>query len=221
MSTINMEDLKPNSNKYKNDLLSGKDSSEKREKLNPVVKKGSVISTKKPLGQKFKDSFMGEDAKEVKDYLFFDVIVPGIKNAILSTISMLLTGEPYYDSRRSNIRRDRDRGSTYSYNSIYRNSSDRRASERRRRDRYYEVDDKIDYRHIILNERGDAEEVVHQMREIIRKNGYVTIAELFDLIDIPGNFNDNNWGWDDERDIALRRVSSGYLIDVAEARYLE
>lgn len=219
MSTVNMEDLKPNSNKYKNDLL-GNESTQNREKLKPVVKKGNVVSTKKPLGQKFKDSFMGEDAKEVKEYLFFDIVIPGIKNAFMSTLNMLLFGEPYYDRNR-NDRRYRDRSSVYSYNDIYRNSrdSDRRKT-RRDKNKYYEEDDRIDYRHIVLNERDDAEEVIFQMRERIRKAGYVTIAELFDLVDIPGNFNDNNWGWDDERDITLRRISSGYLINVAEARYL-
>lgn len=164
---------------------------------------------------------MGEDAKEVKDYLFFDIIVPGIKNAFMNTLNMLLFGEPYYDNRRNyGGRRDRERRTTYSYDSLYRNSSDGRRSEKRRRERYYEEDDRVDYRHIVLDTRDDAEEVIFQMRERIRKEGYVTIAELFDLVDVPGNFNDNNWGWDDERDIRLRRISSGFLIDVSEARYV-
>lgn len=219
MATVNMDDLRPNSNKYKNDLLNN-ETSKGREKLKPVVKKGGVVSTKKPLGQKFKDSFMGEDAKEVKDYLFFDIIVPGIKNAFMSTLNMLLFGEPYYDNRRTYDRRHRERRQNYSYDSLYRNSSDNRRSERRRRDRYYEEDERVDYRHIVLDTRDDAEEVIFQMRERIRKEGCVTIAELLDLVDVPGNFNDNNWGWDDERDIGLRRISSGYLINVTEARYL-
>ena len=217
MSTVNIDNLKPNSNRYKKDLLSGNETSEKREKLSPVVKKENIVSTKKPLGQKMKESFMGEDAKEVKDYLFFDVIIPGIKNAFMSTLNMLLFGEPYYDNRRNYSRKDRDRGSIYSYDSLY----NRRTSEKHKRERYYEKDDRIDYRHIILDNRDDAEEVIFQIRELIRKDGYATIAELLDLVDLPSNFNDHDWGWEDERDISLRRISSGYLINVAEARYIK
>ena len=47
------------------------------------------------------------------------------------------------------------------------------------------------------------------------------LKSLLDLVDVPGRYTDNNWGWDDDRDIGIRRVSSGYLIDVAEPKYLD
>ena len=79
----------------------------------------------------------------------------------------------------------------------------------------------MDFRNIVLRQRDDAERLIEEMRRRIRNNDSASVADLLDLIDIPGRYTDNNWGWDDERDIGIRRVSSGYLIDVAEPKYLD
>ena len=63
--------------------------------------------------------------------------------------------------------------------------------------------------------------MVNRLRERIDEYEQATVADLFDLIDVSSNYVDNNWGWADPHDIGIRRVSSGYLIDVAEARHLD
>lgn len=207
MAEVNMEDLRPNSHKYKADQ-------ERKEKLKSVVNKGNIVSTKRPFGKKLLDSFLTEDGDDIKTWLIVDVIIPGIKNTVLDMLQMAFFGET------------RSRGSSKyndytSYSSRYRSS---RYSNRDRDNRHnegrYESDDRFDYNNIILRNRDEAERVVEELRKRIRDYKCASIADLFDLLDLSSRYTDNNYGWTDERDIGIRRVSSGYLIDVAEVRYL-
>lgn len=218
MADIDINSLEPNSHKYKKEKAENA-VQKSREKISPVINKDSIVSTKKPFGKKLAETFMTEDAGDVKSWLIMDVIIPGLKNTILDMISMLFFGETNSRSRR-NRRRDRD--DRVNYSSYYRESSyDRR--EYRRKDDRYDSDDRIDFRNIIVRNRSEAERIIEAMRDRIRnsESESVSVAELLDLIDAPSRYTDNNYGWDDERDIGIRRVSSGYLIDVAEPKYIK
>lgn len=223
MADIDVNSLEPNSHKYKTEKANGggKRVPESREKVSPIVKRDQVVSTKKPLGKKFAETFMTEDTKDVKSWLLMDVIIPGVKNTILDILSMMFFGE--VDSRRGRGRRrkDDDRRDYSSYYSGSSSSRNRLDSRRRRDDSYYDSDDRVDFRNIVLRNRGDAEDLIEEMRRRIKVEGSVSVATLLDLVDVPGRYTDNNWGWDDDRDIGIRRVSSGYLIDVAEPKYLD
>lgn len=216
MATVNLEDLKPNSHVYKESIQ--KEEKQDKKKLETVVKKGGVVSTKKSLGDKFQDIFLSEDVKDIKGYIIFDTIIPGIKNLILDVIEMAFFGSS--GSRRSTGSRREKEHTNYSsyYKSEYKSS---RRDRRDREERRYEADEKVDYRRIILKYRDDAERVVDQMRERIRTYETVSIADLFELVGITGKYTDNNWGWVDENDIGIKRVSDGYLIDVTEAVLLD
>lgn len=206
MATVNIDDLKPNSNAYR----------ESRDRLDPIIKRGSVVSTKKPFSQKLKDTFIGEDIEDVKKYIMMEVIIPGVKKTILSAIRMAFFGEPeddHYYSRNSTRHTD--------YAGRYKGRSYSTASPRKREREYRSDDEKVDYKNIVLRNREDAEDLVDEMKERIRKYGSVSIADLFDLINVTGNYNDNNWGWRDERDIGIRRINSGFLLDVRRAEYLD
>lgn len=215
MATVNIDDLKPNSNAYKKSLSEEKVSNSKQ-KLAPIVSSNSVVSTKKSLGKKFAETFIEEDVKDVKEYVIFDVIIPGIKNTILDCMEMIFFAG---SSRRGSSRSRSD--DHYSYSARYKyksSSSSSREKERRRED---DDDRDVDYRDIILKDKGAAQDVVDQMRGRIAEYGSASIADLFDLIDITGKYTDNNWGWTKESDIDYRRVSRGYLIDVREAKLLD
>lgn len=208
---VDMSNLEPNSHKYK--------AEKNREKIQPVINKDQVVSTKKPFGKKISETFMTEDAKDIKTWLIMDVLIPGVKSTILDIISMMFFGELSSSRNRSS---SRSRNGRTNYSSIYRDSYDRNERNRRRRDDSYESDDNVDFRNIVLRERRDAERLIEEARRRIRDSSSqaISIAELLDLIDAPSRYTDCNWGWDDERDIGIRRVSSGYLIDVAEPKYI-
>jgi len=197
-------------------IISEKD----KEPVKPVVSKSSIVSTHKSLGEKFVDTFMSETVDDVKSWLMVDVIIPGIKNTILDMLGMMFFGGGDYSRRGHSRGYDRER---VSYNSYY--SSDRRSEsrsrDRRDRDDGPRRDGKIDYRNIIFRDRRSAEALVDELHRRIEDYNQVSIAEMFDLMEVTGKYTDNNWGWTRKSDIGIRRVSNGYLIDVAEAEALE
>lgn len=221
MADIKIDDLKPNSHKYKSEMAEKDQNEKKSERLKPVVNRDKIVSTKKGILQKFTDQIFDRDAGDIKTWLVKDVLIPTIQDTILDMIQMMFFGE--VDSRRYDSRdRRRDRGGRRDYGSYYRGESyGGRSSKRSRRDDRYDRDDKIDCRNIILRSRRDAEDVIDEMRKRIHDEGSISVAELFDLIDLPSEYTDNNWGWDREKDIGIKRVSSGFLIDVTEPRYLD
>ena len=224
MAKVNLDAIEPNSHARREERLASvgekssldtkKTSDSEKIKLKPVVKKSGVVSTKKPLGKHFASFFMEKDGTDIRNYIIFDWLIPGIKNGILDILSLMFFDE--VRDKRSSRRREKERTS---YSSYYRGETRRGSSRERERDRYR--DDKIDYQNIILERREDAEDVVDALKERIDKNGAATVADLLDLIDEASQFTDNNWGWTHTRDIGIRRVSRGYLIDVARAEYLD
>lgn len=210
MPNITVSSIEPNSGKYKRE----QESKEDRKKMRPVVKKSALVSTKKSFGRKMAQAFIGEEVQDLKKYFIVDVLIPGIKNTILDLISMMFFNESYRGRGRS-----KDKKYKTSYSSYYDDKKYTSSKSSNRRAYDYD-DDKVDYRDIVLRDRRDAEEIVDNLKERIREYGSASIADLYDLIEMSGKYTDNDWGWDDERDIGVKRVSSGFLIDVAEAKYI-
>lgn len=196
-------------------------SDKKKPKVKKVVDKDDIVSTHKSLGEKFADTFINESVDDVKSWLISDVVVPGIKNTILDMLGMMFFGGSDYSRGRSSRSYDRER---VSYNSYYSSGRrDRRDRDRDRRDRDDgpRRDGKVDYKNIIFRDRHAAEDLVSEMHRRIDDFDQVSIAEMFDMMEVTGKYTDNNWGWTRKSDIGIRRVSNGYLIDVAEAEPLD
>lgn len=215
MATVNIEEFKPNSFKSKEEPAHTKE----RERLKPIVSKSAVVSTKKPLSQKFAETFITEDAANVKSWLISDVVIPGIKNTILDMLNMMFFGGG------STYRRGGSYGSYYNYanksNVSYGHWSSNQQTRSQPNNMTAPVDEKIDYRHIVLRDIRDANAIVDELWERIDRYNQVSVAELLDLANLTGKYTDNNWGWTDKREIGVRRIGGGYLIDVAEAKLID
>lgn len=48
---------------------------------------------------------------------------------------------------------------------------------------------------IVVQNRNDAEEVINQLKSFINRYGYVTIADLYDLVGMSSTFTDVKYGW--------------------------
>ena len=190
-------DYKPNSHRSKQEQTE----KDKEKKVQKVVH-GKVKTKKKKTS--LKDVFISEDAANVKSYVFMDVLVPAVKKAISDIvrdgIDMILYGEAR--SRKSN--------SNASYVS-YRSYSDR---DRREERRYSDsrVRSAYSYDDIILETRGEAEDVLTRMDELIDTYGIVSVADMYDLVGISGNYTDNKYGWTNLRNAEPVRVRDGYML---------
>lgn len=197
-----MEDYKPNSQKSKTEPK------EERQKLEKVVK-GTVKTKKKSELHKFADIFISEDVQNVKSYVFMDLIVPGIKKILFDIITdgadMFLFGG--HGRHKKNTP-----SSSVSYRSYYDQRDDRKYTDNRPKSRTrYERED------IILDSRGEAEEVLERMSELIDTYGMVTVADLYDLIGKSCEYTDNKYGWTNIRNAEAVRVRDGYMLKLPKA----
>lgn len=194
---------KPNSNKYKEEK---KEASEK--KVEKVVQ-GTVKTKKKSEMRKFTDVFISEDASNVKNYILIDVLIPALKKTVsdivTTGIDMLLYGES------GRTKRNTPAGSV-SYRDYYnRKRDDDRRNGVGRTSTGYNYDD------IILDSRGEAEEVLERMNELIETYGEASVADLYDLVGVTGNYTDNSYGWVNLRNAEPVRVRDGYLLKFPKA----
>ena len=195
-----MNDFKPNSHRFKEEQ---KESAEKK-KVEKVIS-GKVKTKKKSEISKFADVFISEDARNVKSYVLLDVLVPAIKKAISDIVTdgidMILYGGTGRSKKRSN-----SNSSYVSYNRYSDHRDDRRG------DSSYRAISRYDFENITLDNRGDAEEVLERMDELLDAYGIVTVSDLYDLVGITGEFTDNKYGWTSLRNAEIVRVRDGYKL---------
>ena len=196
------EDYKPNSNRFKEEQKRVED-----KKVEKII--SSPVITRKRSGiKRIKDDFISEDAKNIKSFIFGDVLLPAMKKAIhdifTEGIDIILYGES-----RGNRRSAADRVSYRSYyDSGYSNYGRYSTRQADRRPSMYEYDD------IILNSRAEAEEVLDRLDELIAQYGLISVADLYDLVGISGDPTNNGYGWTSIRNAKVTRVREGYMIEM-------
>jgi hypothetical protein len=168
---------------------------------------GEVVTRKKPLGSRIRSTFVNENSQNVGQYVLLEVLIPAAKNMLSDAISQGIEKLLFGDSR--------PRGSTgsrpgyTSYNKMARSpgSPGSPIREINRRDRAnHDFDD------IVLSTRGEAEEVLDRLRDLVDEYEIATVADLYDLVGISSSFTDNKWGWYDLKHASVRNIRGGYLV---------
>ena len=193
-----MEDYKSNSHRSKEEL--------KKKEVGKVVT-GEVKTKKKTEVRKFADTFISEDIANVKSYILMDVLIPALKKAISDVVTngidMILYGETSKSKKSATA-------SKISYRSYYERDNDRDDYISSRR-RGYDYDD------VILATRGEAEEVIVRMDELIDMYGIVSVGDYYDLVGIQGDYTAEKYGWTSTRNAQVVRVREGYMIKLPRA----
>lgn len=192
-----MEEYKSNSHKSKEEER--EPVSEKR--IGKVIS-GTVKPKKKSEVQKFANVFISEDVSNVKSYILMDVLVPSIKKAIsdivTNGIDMILYGETGKSKKNSTA-------SKVSYQKYYDGGKKDHILPRSRTS--YEYDE------LLFETRGDADIVLDAMNEIIAQYEVVSVADLYDLANVPNdNYAANKYGWTDIAGGRAVRVRDGYIL---------
>ena len=184
-----MSEFKPNSHRSKSE----------NKKVEKVVS-GKARLKKRSSLDKVKDNFISEDVKNVKSYVIGDVLIPAAKKAISDIVSngidMILYGETR--SKKSST------GATYvSYDRF----SDRRDS---RGERYSSSRSPVySCGEIIVDSRGEAEEVLRQLDALIETYDCASVSDLYEMVGLTGSFTDNRYGWDSIRNVTIYRTRDG------------
>ena len=200
-----MENYKPNSHRSK--IEEQKGSGGERKKLDKVIS-GNAIVKKKSGVHKLTNVFISEDASNVKSYIVSDVLVPAVKKLFFDIIRDGAEMLFYGGTGRS--RSDSYRGNYISYNKFSDRRDDRRYDSPRERSGF-EYDD------IILETKGDAEDVLMQLDALIERYGHCTVADLFDMVGKTGPYTNNKYGWTNLRNAHSVRVREGYLLKMPRA----
>ena len=205
-----MDNYLPNSHKYKESVKAKEASSPSAsdKKIEKVIK-GKALIKKKSEMSKFADVFIAEDMKSVGSYILMDVIVPTVKRAITDVIKngvdMLFYGSKGSSGRSSSASR-------ISYTPYYERSRSRDAYPAEPRTRSRQTFDNL-----LLETRGEAEDVLTRMDELIEAYGIVSVADLYELVGVDGEYTDNNYGWTSLRSAEVVRTRDGYLLSLPKA----
>ena len=192
-----MEEYKPNSNRSKEETATVP------EKHVEKVVTGNVKTKKTGVVKKLANEIVQEDMQNVKSYVFTEVIIPALKRVIsdivTNSIDMILYGE-------SGRRKPNSPASKVSYRSYYDERHDAPRSSVDRTRQFY------DYGEIILENRGEAEEVLDRLGELIDTYRIASVADLCDLVGVESRYTDNKYGWTDIRGADIIRIRDGYLL---------
>ena len=194
-----MEQYPSNSHKSKELRTEEQQPAVEDKKVVEKVVTGPVKMKKKSDFGKIFKNIVSDDAKDIKTYLVSDIVVPTIKKTISDTVDMILFG---------GSRKNRSVASRVSYRSYY--------DEPRTRDvrESAPAPSVVGYDDITLASRGDAEEVLSRMNELIDLYQIVSVADLYDLVGLARNYTDNKYGWTSLRDAEVVRVRDGYKLDL-------
>jgi hypothetical protein len=186
-----------------------------QEKKVEKVVTGNVIQRKKSFSTKLKETFVG-DSRTVGQYIVRDVIIPAAKEVLHDVVNSYMDRMLFHDSR-GPVRRSRGTSSStgprINYGSTSSIRRDPREEQRRNSSRNSDRS-KQDIGDIILEQRVEAEEVIDRMNERINEYGQVSVADLYDMIDVTSVFTDNKWGWYNIEGARARYTRDGYLLDL-------
>lgn len=197
----------PNSQKYKKEQA---EKEEDKKEIHKVVT-GKTIAKKESVSKKFSETFFAESLRNVLRSVWFDGIVPAIKDTFVDSISNATNLMVYGEKRKpkgSNVGKA-------SYASYYKGSSNApERSTRRSSDRYA-------YNEIIFESRGDAQEVKDCLEDIIDRYKMVSIADFYELAGQETSWSDEKYGWFDLDGMTITRDRDGFRIRLPKAEPLD
>lgn len=186
--------LPSNSNKNFQDVKPGKKNREIH---------GAVRQHKKSLAEKLGETFLADDVMNVKEYLFYEVLVPAIKdtfvNFVVSGVNAVIYGDSRRDSRYVGYRGSRGYASS-GYTDYGRSSRQSRtlpASSRTKAP--------SDWRKTLEN-KDEAEDILEDLAEEIAEYGQVTVGAYLDMLHVDNVNTDYKWGWVDLSTAVVRPV---------------
>lgn len=194
------------------------------EKRVQKVVTGKVKKQKKGLGKKVAETFLEDDSKSVASYVFFDILIPAAKELISDMVSggveMFLFGEKRGRSASRNTTRQGSRSYT-SYGNYYKQNDRDERDRRRDRDISRPSRSMHNFDEIILETRGEAEDVLAHLVDLTIDYDQATVADFYDLVGVTSEYTDRRYGWTDLRDASISRVRGGYLINLPRTRPLD
>lgn len=181
------------------------------EKITKRVVTGKVTRRKKSLNTRLRETFLGDDTGNVFLYVFESVLIPALKDMITDagteTIQRMIYGEDRTRRDRTRSARPSTFGGGPNSTPYNRYSGSNRRTEPRTPNRpsrpFRELDD------IFLDDRGEAEDVLVQLEEIIETYEQTSLKDLYEILGQNFSHVHEKWGWTNLKDAQIRRARDG------------
>ena len=194
---------------------SNSNKSKERQKREKIVK-GKVIQKKPSMTKQITDTFFGEDVDNIREYVIFDVLIPAIKDTFFDVITGGLSMTLFGTGSKKSSKLTRDKGNSYvSYNSIYNSGKEKPREIDRSIRSMYNFDD------IILESKGEAEEVLSNLVDLIDDYQIACVGDLYEFLGIPSEFTDHNYGWTNLSGASVKRVRNGYVLNLPKPKLIK
>lgn len=182
----------------------------KEEKKLEKVVTGEVTQVKKPLGQRLKLMVTGIEFRGASQYVFFDVLIPAVKNMVVDAVDVGVKRMIYGDSAPRNQYSGRSRTT---YNSPVNRGRDSVMLPKQppysppARSSRASTD-------VVLSSREEAELVLTTMQDIIEKYDFASVSDFNTILGQPSTYVDNNWGWSGLQYVEIRQIREGWLLNM-------
>lgn len=197
--------------------------SNKAKKAETTVRTVNQVTTtsaklkKKSVGSKFRESFTGDDAKTVGQYLLFDVIVPSIKDLLFSMIveggKRALFGGGAGPKTKNPIT-----SNNTSYSQMFSGGGSSLLSSGNTM--ITKPRATFDYKEVVVESRPEAEAVVDALQKLIDEYGNATVADLYACVGVSPDHTAIKWGWISLEGMEIHPMQQGYLIRMPQVASL-
>ena len=183
----------------------------------------SASRRKKGIGAKFKESFVGDSAESVAQYVIWDILVPRAKDLLFDIINggseRALFGTSSPRGRRGSSRRSQLVDKT-DYKGM---SGSRRERESDREDRELSKKERtnFDFDDIVIPTRGEAEQVRDTLLALVDQYDSATVADFYSAVGISTEHTDLKFGWTDLEEARIEPArGGGYILDLPRVETL-
>ena len=166
-----------------------------KEKAQNVISRPVEISARK----KVKDAFIKSDGKTIKNYAFFDVLIPSVKRILYDLVTKTFGMALFNDKSVPGNNPLGSSGYANQYQQVIYRAGDvsyrpyNSAPPQRTSSNYSPAG--FDYGTFVFQQRGDIEAVLNQLTDIIEKYGVATVGDLYDSFGQTAPYTAENYGW--------------------------
>lgn len=191
----------------------------KEEEEKPVknverVVEGTIVQRKRSWWRRVQDTLTGDDAQTVGQYILYEVAIPAFRDLVFDIIKNGAERSLYGEIRpRHGSGRGTTRPGSINYGSMYRGRDDR-DYRNERRDISSRARRNHEFNEILIADRGEAEEVIDRLVDLIDRFGVATVSDLYDLVGVSSNHSDEKWGWYNLAAGRAIHTRDGYLLDL-------
>lgn len=200
-----MDQFPPNSNRARSSAAPSDSPRSAEHVIEPL--EGIVVQVrKKPIGSRMLDSlFKSEDS--VARYLLREVVVPQLKDLLADFVKGAVE-KSLYGEVRSTTSRGIRAGAPTQYHSRFTPTGIRPATTIHRSP-VTTTKDPGESNVIIVGSRGQAQQVLEAIENIMQTYEVVTAADLNSLLKQSPEYTDRRWGWKDLRGFSYMPYTNG------------